>query len=223
MAFHVGSPLHSCNALRRWHCAWPEFAVELAYQLTVADRASWSLEAMDMGRIFTLLVALLSLGWATPVLAEVQLSFHSFNGSVLFGRYPHTFVVLEGTLEESGQPVNENFGFTAKKVSTAILDGPVEHDIMVEKPKYITKTNRHFTITITDVQYHQIMAEMREWRDAPGKYYDLSTRNCIHFVGEIARQIGLKVDYPKKMLRRPKKWLNHITAMNPQLGAKRIR
>ena len=176
-----------------------------------------------MGRFFAMIVTLLSLGWATPALAEVQLSFHSFNGSVLFGRYPHAFVVLEGTLEESGQVVNENFGFTAKKVSTAILRGPVEHDILIEEPKYIAKTNRHFTITISDAQYHAIMAEMRAWRDAPGKYYDLDTRNCIHFVGEIARIMGLKVEYPKKMLRRPKKWLNHITELNPQLGAKQIK
>ena len=176
-----------------------------------------------MGRLFITILAMLSLGWATPALADVQLSFHSFNGSVLFGRYPHTFVVLEGTLEETGQVVNENFGFTAKKVSTAILRGPVEHDILIEEPKYIAKTNRHFTITISDAQYQQVMAEMRAWRDAPGKYYDLDTRNCIHFVGEIARKMGLKVEYPKKMLRRPKKWLNHITELNPQLGASRIK
>jgi len=30
------------------------------------------------------------------------------------------------------------------------------------------------------------------------------------------------VDYPEKMMRRPKAWLNHITAMNPQLGATQI-
>ena len=175
-----------------------------------------------MGRFFTLVLAMISLGWASPALADVQLSFHSFNGSVLFGRYPHAFVTLEGTLEESGERVNENFGFTAKHVSTAILRGPVEHDILVEEPKYIRKTNRHFTIAISDDQYRQIMAEMRAWRDAPGKYYDLDTRNCIHFVGTIGRMVGLKVDYPKKMLRRPKKWLNHIAALNPKLGAKQI-
>ncbi|MEP5937924.1 MAG: hypothetical protein ABJ239_06320 [Erythrobacter sp.] len=176
-----------------------------------------------MGRIFITILALLSLVWASPALAEVQLSFHSFNGSVLFGRYPHAFVVLEGTLEETGEAVNENYGFTAKKVSTAILRGPVEHEIVSEEPKYIKKTNRHFTMTISDAEYHAILAEMRAWRDAPGKYYDLDTRNCIHFVGEIARKMRLKVEYPKKMLRRPKKWLNHVTELNPQLGAKRIK
>lgn len=183
----------------------------------------WTVTSEIMGRILTLILALISLGWASPALADVQLSFHSFNGSVLFGRYPHTFVVLEGTLEETGEVVNENYGFTAKKVSTAILRGPVEHDILIEEPKYIKSTNRHFTMTISDDEYRAIVAQMEAWRDAPGKYYDLNTRSCIHFVGEIARLVGLKIDYPKKMLRRPKKWLNHVTTMNPQLGAKIIK
>lgn len=174
-------------------------------------------------RFLTILLSLLAMGWSLPAAAEVKMSFHSFNGSVLFGRYPHAFVRLTGTLESSGKAVDENFGFTAKKVSTAILSGPVAHDILVETPKYIKKTNVHFTVTLTDDQYRQVKREMAKWRDAPGKYYDLNNRNCIHFVGAMAKIAGLKVDYPKKMLRRPKKWLNHIAALNPQLGAKPIR
>lgn len=176
-----------------------------------------------MRRLIALLLAVMSFALAPPALADVRLSFHSFNGSVLFGRYPHTFIVLEGTLEETGKAVNENYGFTAKKVSTAVLNGPVKQDISIEKPKYVKSTNRHFTTTISDAQYHRIVAEMRAWRDAPGDFYDLDKRNCIHFVGKIAEIIGLKVDYPTDMLRRPKKWLNHITALNPQLGAKQIK
>ena len=61
------------------------------------------------------------------------------------------------------------------------------------------------------------------WRNAPGKYYDLDTRNCIHFVGRIAQLGGLKVDYPKNLLRKPRAWLNHVSELNPQLGAKAIR
>lgn len=175
-----------------------------------------------MGRILSILLAVCTLGWSTPALADVQLSFHSFNGSVLFGRYPHAFIVLEGELEETGQAINENYGFTAKTVSTRILNGPVEHDIMIEEPKYISKTNRHFTVTISDDQYREVIALMRAWRDAPGEYYDLDTRNCIHFVGEIAKIAGIRIEYPDNMLRRPKKWLNYITSLNPQLGASLI-
>lgn len=167
-------------------------------------------------------LALVCASWSLPAAAQVKMSFHSFNGSMFFGRYPHTFVRLTGTMRGTGQAVDENYGFTAKTVSTAILSGPVEHDILVEGPEYLKKTNVHFTVTLTDAQVEKVRATMRQWRDAPGKYYDLEKRNCIHFVGAMAQIAGISVDYPKKMLRRPKKWLNYIGAKNPQLGAKRI-
>ena len=157
-----------------------------------------------------------------PASAEVTMSFHSYNGSI-FGRYPHTFVIVKGTVDRTGEVVNENYGFTAKKVTTAILRGPVAHDIMVEEQSYIKKTNRHFTVKLSESQLAKVRSTMRQWRDAPGKYYDLDSRNCIHFVGAMAKIVGIKVSYPKNMLRKPKKWLNHIAAQNPHLGAKRIR
>ena len=172
-----------------------------------------------MGRYFKLIVALFALAWSHAAFAEVKMHFHSFNGSVLVGRYPHAFVVLEGTLSD-GTRVNENYGFSAEKTTPAILNGPVKHAVISEKAKTIPKTNRHFTMTLTDAQYRKIKSEVAAWRNAPGKYYDLEKRNCIHFVGKMAQIMGLKVEYPQKMLRRPKKWLNHITALNPSLGAK---
>ena len=175
-----------------------------------------------MIRAFVRLLLLLALGWASPALAEVTIHFHSFNGSVFFGRYPHAFFVLEGALDETGQKVSENYGFSARESGPAALSGPVEHMLLVEKPKMIAKSNRHFSLRLSDAQYHRIKAEVRAWQDAPGKYYDLDRRNCIHFVGRMAELLGLKVEYPEDMLRRPKKWLNHIVALNPRLGAKPI-
>lgn len=175
-----------------------------------------------MRRFFALLLGLWALALAGPAAAEVRVSFHSFNGSVVVGRYPHAFVVFEGTLAD-GTPVNENYGFTAKVAGPAVLRGPVEHEIMVEQPRYIRSTNRHFTLPVSDATYRRMVAEMVRWRDAPGRYYDLDTRNCIHFVGRMAELAGVRVDYPANLLRRPKAWLNHITRLNPQLGAREIR
>ena len=170
-----------------------------------------------MVRIFRTALLLLALGWSSFAAAAVDITFHSFNGSVLAGRYPHTFVSMEGTLED-GTPVKENFGFSAKRASLAVLNGPVEHMILVEEEKWLRKTNRHFTLSMTDEQYRKVSSLVEAWRNAPGKYYDLETRNCIHFVGEIAKIMGLKVNYPDKLLRKPKSWLNYITTLNPQLG-----
>ena len=173
-------------------------------------------------RILAPLLALFALLASGPAMAAVQIHFHSFNGSV-FGRYPHTFIVLDGTLEADGRVIKENYGFSAKSSTAAILSGWTAHEIYVEKDKYIRKTNRHFSVTLTDEQYAQVVAEMRKWKDEPGERYSLGSRNCIHFVGAMAKLVGLKVEYPDNMLRRPKKWLNHITALNPQLGASTIK
>ena len=170
-----------------------------------------------MVRIFRTALLLLALGWSSLAAAAVDITFHSFNGSVLAGRYPHTFVSMEGTLED-GTRVKENFGFSAKRASLAVLNGPVEHVILVEEEKWLRKTNRHFTLSMTDEQYRKVSALVEAWRNAPGKYYDLETRNCIHFVGEIAKIMGLNVSFPDKLLRKPKSWLNHITTLNPGLG-----
>ena len=178
---------------------------------------------MSRSLLRTLALALAFVFWlvALPVQAEVLAHFHSFNGSVLFGRYPHTFVVFEGTLE-GGHEVNENFGFSARSASPAVLAGPVEHIVMTEEDKWIGRTNRHFTLTLDDATYRRLRAEIEAWRSAPGKFYDLDTNNCIHFVGKMAQIAGLKVSFPKNLLRKPRAWLNHIATLNPQLRASPI-
>lgn len=176
-----------------------------------------------MTRRLALLFALLAALAAHPAAAQVMLSFHSFNGSMLGGRYPHTFIVLEGTLEESGQPVNENYGYTAVSATPDVLMGDVRGTIMIEQPRYIRTTNRHFTVPVSDAQYHAIVAEMRAWRDAPGRAYNLDRRNCVHFVARIAELAGLTVQVPQNLVRRPKAWLNLLSRINPRLGAAEIR
>ncbi len=173
-------------------------------------------------RLAVLMLAAVAALAALPAWAAVTVHFQSFNGSVLFGRYPHTFVVLDGTLDATGQRIHENYGFTAKRVSPAILSGPVEHDISIEKEKYITSTNRHFSVTVPDETYWRIRREVDAWRDLPGKGYDLETRNCIHFVGAIAEIVGLTVSFPKDLMRKPKAWLNLMTQRNPWLNAPQI-
>ena len=172
--------------------------------------------------LIAVLALMASLVASLPARAQVLLSFHSFNGSMMGGRYPHTFVVMEGTLEADGTPVNENYGYTSVRVSPAILSGNVDGTIHVEKPKYIQTTNRHFTVPISDAQYRAIVDEVRAWRDA-GKVYNLDTRNCIHFVAKIAQLAGIRAEVPQNLTRRPRAWLNLIGRLNPQLGAREFR
>ncbi len=157
-----------------------------------------------------------------PAAARVMLSFHSFNGSIMGGRYPHTFIVLEGTLDSTGKVVSENYGYTATVVGPVMVGRSVPGMIMVEKPKYVQTTNRHFSVPLTDAQYYAVITEVRAWYDDPANPYNLERRNCIHFVGRIAELVGLRVQIPHDLLRRPKAWLNLVTRINPQLGAREI-
>ncbi len=176
----------------------------------------------NFGRMIAALVlALAGLALATPAAAQVQVSFHSFNGSIFFGRYPHTFVVFEGQLD-TGDRIDENFGFSAKSTTAAMTSKPAEHEIIVETAKQIARTNRHFTVTVSDAKYRELRAEVERWRNHPGKFYDLDENNCIHFVAAMARMVGLQADVPEDYLKKPKAWLNYITRLNPDLGAEEI-
>jgi hypothetical protein len=176
-----------------------------------------------MFRRLVQLIVWLALQLPLPAMAQVTLAFHSFNGSYLGGRYPHAFIVLEGTLE-SGQAIRENYGFSTSASAFAALNGNQPGIIQVEKDSYIVKTNRHFAVPISDAQYRAIIAEVQAWKDPPGqKRYSLDTRNCIHFVARIAAMVGIDAPVPRNMVRRPKLWLNHVTRLNPRLGAREVR
>ncbi len=170
-----------------------------------------------MIRRLLLAVALSLAGFATPAAAEVTLSFYSFNGA-FGGRFPHAFVRWQGTTAD-GTPVDGNAGFTARTISPAILLGSVRHTIWVEEPKYMDEANRHFELVIDDATFARVLAEVETWRNLPGDAYNLNRRNCVHFVADMARLVGLNADDPGALKKKPKAYLNHLIELNPQLGA----
>ena len=128
--------------------------------------------------------------------------------------------LLHLALDDTGEQVHQNFGYSARSVTPAILLGNVASEIYIEKEKYIRSTNVHFTVPISDAQYRAILAEVKVWGSEPGRGYNLDRHNCIHFVAKIAELVGLKAPVPADLVRKPKHWLNYITALNPQLGAR---
>ena len=158
-----------------------------------------------------------------PAAAQVRLSFHSYNGSMLLGRWPHAFIVLEGTLDADGRRVKENYGYAAVNTDAALFHGNVRGTIFSESDSYVARTNTHFTVPISDAQYHEIEAEVAKWRHDPDKSYGLDSNNCTHFTARIARMIGLVAQVPQELVRKPKAWLNFLTRANPQLGAREVR
>lgn len=158
-------------------------------------------------------LALLPFTAAAPAAeAKVTIAFYSHE---LGNDFPHAFVKLEGTLEADGRPVDENYGYTAKNISPAILLGNVKGGIDIAKPFYIRHSKRHFAFEISDAQYRAVVARVAQWRDMPGKAYNMNKRNCVHFVADIAYMLGLSVNRQSQFYKRPRSFLLEVLGLNP--------
>ena len=162
--------------------------------------------------VFLLLFTVPGQAWAA-----VEVAFYSreLGGN----NFPHAFVTLKGTLDATGEPIDTSYGFTAKAVTPAVLFGSVAGEVLVEGERQIARSDRQFALILTDEQYAAAMAVVERWRTRRQPSYNLSRRNCIHFVAEIAEAAGLRIEYPRRLMRRPRSYLQHIRALNPQLGA----
>jgi hypothetical protein len=155
----------------------------------------------------------------TPELAraDVVIGFYSYDLDVgLVTHFPHAFVTLTGTTAD-GQAVDENIGFTARSVSPALLMGSVKGMVETKPAKYISESDRQFEIKISDDQYRSIKKITEKWASLEGKSYHIDKRNCIHFVGEVAQSLNLQVDLSKKIIRKPRAFLQRVLALNPTL------
>ena len=170
------------------------------------------IQSIGLSRIIVFLaMALLALG-AVPASAAVQITFYS---KQLSSSFPHAFVIMRGTLDRNGARVDEDYGFTAKSISPAILMGSVKGEVVSDhNAGYVRQSDSHFTLTISDSEYDRVMATVHRWRTRPQPSYDLGTRNCIHFVAEIAASIGMRADTPKKLMKKPRSYLDFLTAAN---------
>ncbi|WOK38081.1 hypothetical protein [Sphingomonas sp. C3-2] len=151
--------------------------------------------------------------------AQVVVTFYSHD---LDDHFPHAFFTLEGTPEAGGVPVDTNYGFTAKTITPAILFGSVAGRIDIAKPGYVAHSKPHFSMTLTDAQYAAILGVVDKWRDAPSPSYNMNTANCVFFVGEAAQAIGLDVAFPKKLMKKPRSYLEQLHQLNPQVTDMRM-
>lgn len=167
-----------------------------------------------MFRFLTLLCAAFLSQLPATVHAEVLATFYSHD----FGdHFPHAFVRLKGTVDSTGEAVDTNYGFTAVNVSPAILMGSVKGMIETKDAKYVGKSNPHFTLRLSDAQYAKLKAHVEQWRNLPGKSYNLNKRNCVHFVMEAAALLGLTVNRQSKFFKKPKSFTLELMKLNPGL------
>lgn len=166
------------------------------------------------------LALLLVFGIAAPAEAAVEIAFYSreLGGN----NFPHAFVTLRGTVDSTGEQVDTSYGFTARAISPAILFGSVAGEVIVEGPRQVARSDRQFALTLTDAQYRAVMTVVDSWRNRAQPSYHLNRRNCVHFVAELARTVGLRVENADRLMKRPRSFLLHVRALNPRLAGERV-
>jgi hypothetical protein len=162
-------------------------------------------------RAIALLFAALLAVVAVPASAAVSITFYS---KELGASFPHAFVIFDGTPDRGGPRIAEDYGFTAKTISPAILWGKVAGEVITDHSvSYVKGSDRHFTLTLSDGEYDRAMATVARWRAAKQPSYDLDRHNCVHFVAEIAASVGLTAD-TRRLTKKPRSYLEALTQAN---------
>jgi hypothetical protein len=164
-------------------------------------------------RVFLLLL-FITCGAAAQ--AQVEISFYSKD---MASSFPHAYIRLTGTNDRTGQPIDVNYGFTPVSLGPGILFGSVRGMIESAGPEYIARSDRHFSLALTNEQYAQVVAIVDKWRDAPQPSYRLNGRNCVDFVADVATALGLQAPVIPKLMKKPKSYLDRITELNSDLIA----
>lgn len=167
-------------------------------------------------RTVRLLLLLVVLGWSGAASAAVEISFYSKD---MASSFPHAYVRLTGTDDQTGQPIDVNYGFTPVSLGPGILFGSVRGMIESAGPEYVARSDRHFSLQLTDGQYRQVIAIVEKWRDAPQPSYRLNGRNCVDFVAEVAVALGLQAPVIPKLMKKPRSYLDAIANLNSILIA----
>lgn len=162
-------------------------------------------------RALRTLLAILLLLVAFPAAAEVRVTFysHAWNAGG-DGMYPHAFIRVTGRPSWEAAPVDETYGFTTRQQALVFLKarGHVE----AADAGYVSRSVPHFWVEISDDQYRALRERIDSWNRPPGSDYNLNRRNCIHFVADLAQQLGLTTA-PTNHLK-PEVFLAETTRLN---------
>ena len=129
--------------------------------------------------------------------------------------FPHAFYVARRPASNGVPAVEVNYGFTAKSVTYAILWKSVPGAVESVGPAYLKRSTRIFTTRTDEAGFAALEALRKRWASGPDSIYNLNRHNCVHFIAEAARAVGLKADLPANLVKRPEAFLRHVLAQNP--------
>ncbi|MDI1282454.1 hypothetical protein [Brevundimonas sp.] len=152
----------------------------------------------------------------SPATAAVTVTFYAHSGNKIRGGwllFPHAYVTLTGTVDATGEVVDEAVGFTAKFPGPQLL--LFSGAGVVERPDalYLSEGRAYLTLRLSDAVYEAVMARIAHWSSPEGSTYSLWRRNCINFIADIARAAGLMTADEDTLS--PNGFMTGTAALNP--------
>ena len=167
------------------------------------------------------LLALLTVLLAGPALAEVTVTFYAHPGARVRDGYllfPHAYVHAKGSLDDTGEAVDWAAGFTAKSPGPHLLLMRGGGIVTNPDARYIDEGQAHLSLTVDDATYRALRERSEWWNSPAGSVYDLRRRNCITFIADLARVVGLSTAAEPSM--KPGTFLEATAVLNPSAAVR---
>lgn len=159
-----------------------------------------------------LLAALAMFLWvmsaAFDAAAQVRVTFYSKPWDAL--GYPHAFVRVTGDPAWADGEIDETYGFTTREQHRVF--GKARGHVESASPEYIAASTAHFWVEISDDEWRDLRAFIDGWNTPPGSDYNLNRRNCVVFVAEVGRKLGLLPGAASVL--KPQTYLEEMRALN---------
>lgn len=160
------------------------------------------------------LVVLLGLCVSSQAAAQVVLTFAAKRAEDTLG-IPHSYLRISGTTQ-SGEDIQRTFGFMPDQQSMFMVFGARVRGAVVEAPEDRIAWERvrpFLSVQIPDTTLDAVILRFKYWNENQNGGYDAWSQNCIAFLADIARTIGLKV--PPGSHLSPSGFLQTLAELNP--------
>lgn len=165
-------------------------------------------------RFVLALTFVLGLALSSSAAAQVVLTFAAKRAEGSLG-IPHSYLRIGGTTE-SGEAIQRTFGFMPAEGSAFMVLGDRVRGAVVDEPEAEIDWERvrpFLSVQIPDATLDAVILRFRYWNENENGGYDAWSQNCIAFLADIARTIGLKV--PPGAHLSPSGFLETLAELNP--------
>lgn len=149
--------------------------------------------------------------------AEVTVTFYAHPGHRVRGGtllFPHAYMTVKGNLDATGEAVDWAAGFTARDPGPALLMMTGAGVVAEPEVQYRDEGKAYLTRTVDDATYRSLYERVAFWRSREGSTYDLRRRNCITFIADVMRAVGLKTGAEPSMS--PGRFFEESVRLNPE-------